>query len=73
MDNFDAGQKQAYVIAGCSIGLVLSTLTLVLRFQSRRMTTGKFYSEDWWMVFGWLCGTGIGAMTFWGACCHGKA
>lgn len=69
IDNFDAEQKRAYVIAGCSIGLSLSTLTLALRFQARRMVARQLFQEDWWMLVGWMCSVGIAAMTILGLCC----
>lgn len=67
MDNFNPAQKRAYVISACSIGLVLSTLTLILRFHARRMVAGRLFREDWCMLAGWLCSLGIAAMAFMGA------
>lgn len=66
MDNFNPGQKRAYVISACSIGLVFSTLTLLLRFYARRMGAGRLFREDWCMLIGWVCSLGIAAMAFMG-------
>ncbi|KAI1870947.1 hypothetical protein JX265_005987 [Neoarthrinium moseri] len=66
MDNYDAGQKKAYVISATTTGLVFSTVTYGMRLQSRRLITKRLYHEDWWMLAGLLCSYGIAAMTFWG-------
>ncbi|KAK9416454.1 hypothetical protein SUNI508_01871 [Seiridium unicorne] len=66
IDRFDPNQKRAYVIAACSIGLSLSTLTLILRFLARRKVARRLFAEDWWMLAGWICSVGIAAMAFMG-------
>ena len=67
LDNFTPEQKRQYVVATLVIGLVLSTLTLVLRIWARIVVIKKLRLEDWFMIAGLILSYGAVALTLWGA------
>ncbi|KUI61575.1 hypothetical protein VP1G_08719 [Cytospora mali] len=62
LDDFDPGQKRQYVLVGVTIGLVLATVSTVLRTWAKLMSTKRLRSEDYFMFAAlFLClTTGLG-------------
>ncbi|OAA67789.1 CFEM domain-containing protein [Akanthomyces lecanii RCEF 1005] len=49
LDNFGVGQKQTYVVAGTTVGLVLAIVTYMARLYTRLTFNKTIYREEWWM------------------------
>ncbi|KAK4221230.1 hypothetical protein QBC38DRAFT_513670 [Podospora fimiseda] len=66
LDNFTTEQKQKYIIATTSIGLVLSTVSMVARIFARLRTINGVRQEDWCMVVGLLLSYGTAICLLYG-------
>ncbi|KAK3395066.1 hypothetical protein B0H63DRAFT_63849 [Podospora didyma] len=66
LDHFTPDQKRQYVVATIVIGLLLSTLTLVLRIWARIVIIKRLRLEDWFMIAGVILSYGAVALTLWG-------
>lgn len=70
----DLNSRQVQIVSVTSMLIFLSTLAVSLRFISRRMSTGKFYMDDYVIVFALVRGTtfvvGCGNLTSASSCFH---
>ena len=66
LDNFTPDQKRVYVIATCTIGLVLSNVTFALRVWAKLITIKKVHLEDWVMLVGLLLSYAVAVCMFYG-------
>ncbi|KAK4162895.1 hypothetical protein QBC43DRAFT_290435 [Cladorrhinum sp. PSN259] len=66
LDNFTTEQKQQYIIATTSIGLVLSTVSMVARLFARLRTINGLREEDWCMAAGLLLSYGTAICLLYG-------
>ncbi|KAK3998147.1 hypothetical protein QBC44DRAFT_386457 [Cladorrhinum sp. PSN332] len=66
LDNFTTEQKQQYIIATTSIGLVLSTVSMVARVFARLRTINGLRQEDWCMAAGLLLSYGTAICLLYG-------
>ncbi|KAJ3496911.1 hypothetical protein NLG97_g2314 [Lecanicillium saksenae] len=64
LDHFDVGQKQAYVVAGTTIGLVLAIVTYAARMYTRLTFSKTLHREDWWMGAALFVTCGVAACLF---------
>lgn len=65
-DNFTVEQRQQYVVASMSIGIILSTVTLVARLWARQLVIHRLRIEDWLMVAGTVLSYGTAICMLWG-------
>ncbi|GAB1316449.1 hypothetical protein MFIFM68171_06659 [Madurella fahalii] len=65
-DNFSTEQRRDYVIASMSIGIILSTVTLVARLWARKSIINQLRIEDWLMVAGTILSYGTAICMLWG-------
>ena len=66
--------RQVQIVSVTSMLIFLSTLAVGLRFVSRRISTGKFYMDDYVIVFALVgeiaFGLGCGNLTSVSSCYH---
>ena len=55
----DLNSRQVQIMSVTSMLIFLSTLAVVLRFVSRRISTSKLYMDDYVIVFALVRGTNI--------------
>ncbi|KXX78204.1 hypothetical protein MMYC01_205061 [Madurella mycetomatis] len=65
-DNFTIEQRQQYVVASMSIGIILSTVTLIARVWARELIIHRLRIEDWLMVAGTILSYGTAICMLWG-------
>ncbi|KAK0744623.1 hypothetical protein B0T21DRAFT_325414 [Apiosordaria backusii] len=66
LDNFTTQQKQQYILATVTIGLVLSTLSYVARIYARLKIIRELRREDWCMMGGLILSYGTVACLLYG-------
>lgn len=70
LDNFGVDQKQTYVVAGTTVGLVLAIVTYVARLYTRLTFNKTLYREEWWMGAAVLVTCGAAACLLYRASVH---
>lgn len=65
--NLTIEQRRQYVIASVSIGIILSTVSLIARLWARLLIINRLRVEDWLMVIGTLISYGTAACMLYGA------
>lgn len=70
LDHFNPQQKRVYVLVGVTLGLILATVSTILRTWARLISTKKLQHEDWFMFVALFCCIGTASCLYYGLYRH---